>query len=62
MLSGKDILAAVLACAYRTLCVTRASYPGLLTPVFVAGITNAGGEGLVKLIVCNDIPGRWLDV
>ena len=44
MLSGKDILAAVLACAYRTLCVTRASYPGLLTPVFVAGITNAGGK------------------
>jgi len=31
---------------------------GLLTPVFVACSTNTGEEGLVKLITCNDIPGR----
>jgi len=31
-------------------------YPGLLTPAFVACSTNVG-EGLVKLITCNDIPG-----
>ena len=31
-----------------------ASYPGLLTPAFAACSTNAG-EGLVKLITCNDI-------
>jgi len=61
MLGGKDILAAILACAYRTLCVTVATYPGLLTPLFVACSTNAG-EGLVRLIMCSDIPGRWVDV
>jgi len=38
-----------------------ASYPGLLTPVFVACSTNAG-EGLVTLIMCNDVPGCWVDV
>ena len=38
-----------------------ASDPGLLTPVFVACSTNTG-EGLVKLITCNDIPGCWVDV
>ena len=31
-----------------------ASYPGLLTPAFVACGTNTGG-GLVKLITCNDV-------
>jgi len=31
-----------------------ASDLGLLTPVFVACCTNAG-EGLVKLIMCNDV-------
>jgi len=36
---------------------TLASYPGLLTPAFVACSTNAG-EGLVKLITCSDVPGR----
>jgi len=36
-------------------------YPGLLTPALVAWSTNAGGS-LVKLITCNDIPGRWVDV
>jgi len=34
-----------------------ALYPGLLTPVLVICSTNAG-EGLVKLITCNDVPGR----
>ena len=34
--------------------------PGL-TPAFVTCSTNVGG-GLVKLITCNDIPGRWVDV
>ena len=38
-----------------------ASYPGLLTPAFVARSTNAG-EGLVKLIMCNDIPGHWVNM
>ena len=33
-----------------------ASYPGLLTLAFVACSTNVG-EGLVKLITCNDRPG-----
>ena len=37
--------------------ISLASYPGLLTPVFVTCSINAG-EGLVKLITCNDIPGR----
>ena len=42
-----------------TMCcsMTVASYPGLLTPVFVTCSTNAV-EGLVKLITCND----YLDV
>jgi len=35
-----------------------ASYPGLLTPAFVACSTNVG-EGLVKLITCNDVPDVW---
>ena len=34
-----------------------ASFPGLLTPVFVTCSTNIG-EGLVELITCNDIPER----
>ena len=38
-----------------------ASYPGLLTPVFVACSINTG-ESLVKLIMCSDIPGCWVDV
>ena len=33
-----------------------ASYPGLLTPVFVACSTNVG-EGLVKLVTCSDVHG-----
>ena len=33
------------------------SYPGLLTPAFVACSTNAE-EGQVKLIMCNDVAGR----
>jgi len=37
--------------------VVVASYPGLLTPAFVACSTNAG-EGLAKLIMCNDVPGH----
>ena len=36
------------------------SFPGLLTPVFVACITNVGG--LVKLVTCGDVKGRWVDV
>jgi len=32
------------------------SYPDLLTPAYVACSTNMG-EGLVKLITCNDRPG-----
>jgi len=41
--------------------VLLASYPGLLTPVFVACSTNTG-EGLVEVITRNDVPGRWVDV
>jgi len=37
--------------------ILLASYLGLLTPAFVTCSTNAG-KGLVKLITCNDIPGR----
>jgi len=33
-----------------------ASDVGLLTPAFVACCTTAG-EGLVKLTMCNDVPG-----
>ena len=40
-------------------CVYLASYPGLLTPVFVTCSTNVG-EGL--MIMCSDIPGHWVDV
>jgi len=36
------------------------SYPGLLTPVFVACSTNVG-EGLIKLIMCSDVPGCWVE-
>jgi len=35
--------------------------PGLLTPAFVTCSTNAG-ESLVKLTICSDVPGRWVDV
>ena len=38
-----------------------ASFPGLLMPVFVTCSTNAG-EGLVKLVMCSDIGGRYVDV
>ena len=38
-----------------------ASFPGLLTPAFVACSTNAW-EGLVKLVMCNDVGGRYVDV
>jgi len=41
----------------RSCCIYQDSYPGLLTPAFVACSTNTG-EGLVKLITCNDVPGR----
>jgi len=34
--------------------VDVASYPGLLTAVFVACSTSAG-EGLVKLVMCSDL-------
>jgi len=37
--------------------MTTASYPGLLSPAFVTCSTNTG-EGLVKLIMCNDVPGH----
>jgi len=37
--------------------MTLALYPGLLNLAFVACSTNVG-EGLVKLITCNDLPGR----
>jgi len=43
------------------LSLALASYPGLPTPAFVACSTNVG-EGLVKLIMCSDVPGRWVDV
>ena len=46
--------------SFNTRLATRinvASYPGLLTPTFVTFSTNAG-EGLVKLITCNEVPGR----
>jgi len=36
---------------------TVASYSGLLTPVFVACSANME-EGLVKVIMCYDVPGR----
>jgi len=42
-------------------CDLAASYPGLLNLAFVACIANMG-EGLVKLITCNDVPGRLVDV
>jgi len=38
-----------------------ASYPGLLVALFVACSTNTG-EGLVKLVMCNGIPGCWVDI
>ena len=41
--------------------ITEASYmyTGLLGPVFnfIAHITNAG-KGLVKFVMCNDVPGH----
>jgi len=33
----------------------------LLTLAFVTCSTNAR-EGLVKLIMCNDVPGHWVDM
>jgi len=41
--------------------INLASYPGLLDPVVIACITNAG-EGLLKLITCNDVPWHWVNV
>jgi len=41
--------------------VSLASYPGLLTPVFVTCSTNMG-EGLLELITCNDVPGHLGDM
>jgi len=41
--------------------INLASYPSLLTPAFVACSINTE-EGLVKLIICNDVPGRWVDM
>ena len=38
-------------------CEQFALYPGLLTPASVTSSANAG-EDLVKLITCNDVPGR----
>ena len=38
-----------------------ASYPGHLTPVFVACSTNKG-EALAKLVTCSDLRGCWVDV
>jgi len=38
-------------------CKLLALYPGLLALAFVACSTNTG-EGLVKLIMCNDVPGH----
>ena len=37
-----------------------ASFPGLLTPAFVACGTNVG-EGLVIPVTCCNIRGRWVD-
>ena len=34
-----------------------ASFPGLLTPAFITS-TDAGG-GLVILVTCSDVQGRW---
>ena len=38
-----------------------ASYPGLLTTLFVTHSTNAG-EGPVKLTTCDDVPGYLVNV
>jgi len=38
-----------------------ALYPGFLTPAFVICSTNVG-DGLVKLIMWNDIAGCWVDM
>jgi len=46
---------------HRRLKARLASYPGLLTPVFVTCSTNMG-EGLLGLITCNDVPGHWGDM
>jgi len=35
-----------------------ASYPGLLTPFVAFSTCTNAGEGLVKLITCNEVPGR----
>jgi len=43
--------------AHTSPCYALASYPGLLTPAFVTCSTNTG-EGLVKLITCNNVPGH----
>ena len=36
-----------------------ASYPDLLTPVFVTCNTNVGGC-LLKFVMCSAKPGRWV--
>jgi len=38
-----------------------ASYPGLLTPEFVTCNFNTG-EGLVKLVLCSDVPRHWVEM
>ena len=38
-----------------------ASFPGLLTPAFVACSTNAE-EGLLKRVTCSDVNGCWVVV
>ena len=43
-------------------CTALWEEPSFVTTLpFVACSTNVG-EGLVKLITCNDVPGRWVDV
>ena len=37
------------------------SYPGLPTPAFLTCTTNTR-EGLVKVIMCSDVHGCWVDV
>ena len=41
-------------------CLGIASFPGLLTPAFVAYSTNAG-DGLVKPFSCSVVHGHWVD-
>ena len=39
-------------------------YTGLLGPLFnfITLITNVGKEGLVKFVVCNDVPGHQVEM